>query len=338
MFNLKLGSIALAFEIAGWGIVSAMGERSDTALLGYFVLHAVASAVLALCVFPMLRGGSNRARWPMLCLISVFAFVVPILGFVSVVLAALTIRNYPLLQNKVPFASIELPEFDVHQQMQGTPRTAGMRALLNNAQVPAQSRFEALVSLSHVSGHIASPMLKDVLNDRSDDLRLLAYGMLDRMEQKISRAIHEKSQILSAAQAYAAKHQAPLSPRGVQAAHSLADLYWELIYQGLASDDMRDFAVQQSLAYSEIVLAQDPDDGPLIVRKGRLLQALGRRDEASACYDKALALKLPKTQVLPYQAEIHFHRGEFDQVRAVMRTLKPHNSLPKLRPVIDYWS
>lgn len=338
MLNLKLGLAALSLELSSWSLMGMFLERSEPALLSYFALHGAACVLLALCVLPWLIGDRSRPRWAVVCLIAVFAFVIPVVGFFLVVLAILTIRTYPARSRELPFDSVELPEFDLHQHLQGASRSTGMRALLKNPQAPAQTRFHALVSLNHISGHIASPLLRDALNDHSDDMRLLAYGMLDRMEQRISQSIHEASVLFQQAERQAAARKTPLSSEGLEAARKLSDLYWELIYQGLASDDMREFSVQTSLRYCDLVLSHKPDDGPLHLRRGRLLHALGRQDEALQCYAQALQLQLPETQVLPYKAEIYFERGDFTRVRAIMRQLGQHSTLPKLRPVIDYWS
>ena len=338
MINVKWGIAALALEIGSWASVDFLSNRSDAALLSYLALHATASALLALSVYPLLGGARSQPRWAVLSLIACFSFVVPIVGFIAVVLAVIAIRVSDTRTHSDSYATVTLPEFDLHQNLNAAGRATGMRSLLNNRAAPKQNRFTALVSLNHVSGHVASPMLRDVLNDQNDDLRLLAYGMLDRMEQKISNAIHEETQIWKHELQQSQEHDTVVSERGLTAAHRLSDLYWELIYQGLASDDMRDFAIQESLRYCELVLDHKLDDGPLTLRRGRLLHAQGRLQEAQICYLLALQQDLPETQVIPYQAQLHFERHEYAQVKELMRSLKPHNTLPKLRPLIDYWS
>ena len=74
------------------------------------------------------------------------------------------------------------------------------------------------------------------------------------------------------------------------------------------------------------------------LRRGRLLHALGRPQEAEHAYDKARALGLPATRVLPYLAQLAFERRDHAQAQALMRELRQWGALPRLRPVIDYWS
>ena len=46
----------------------------------------------------------------------------------------------------------------------------------------------------------------------------------------------------------------------------------------------------------------------------------------------------PATRVLPYQAELCFERRDFAGARRLMLELANWGSLPRLRPVINYWT
>ena len=93
-----------------------------------------------------------------------------------------------------------------------------------------------------------------------------------------------------------------------------------------------------SLHYTEISLNQTPNDAGLHLRQGRLLQSLGDAHAALRAYNQALTLGLPKTRIVPYLAEVAYDIGDFDTVRALMNEMGDWQSLPRLRPVIRYWS
>ena len=124
----------------------------------------------------------------------------------------------------------------------------------------------------------------------------------------------------------------------MQAAEKLSALYWELVYQNLAQGDMRNYAISESLRYCERVLAQQPQHPQHNLRRGLLLHALGRMDEAEQAYARAQQLGLPATRVLPYLAELSFEQRDFAKTRQLMQQLDEWSALPRLRPVIDYWS
>ena len=124
----------------------------------------------------------------------------------------------------------------------------------------------------------------------------------------------------------------------MQSSQRLSDLYWELNYQDLVQGDLHQHALRESLRYCEEVLRSEPDNASLVLRQGRLLHALARHDEAQSAYARARALGLPATRILPYQAELCFAQRDFAQTRALMQELGQWSALPRLRPVIDYWT
>lgn len=329
MFQPKLGLFALALEAAAWAGFT-VGSTSDGALAIYLLAHGAGSAILALAVVSLLPRRFTQARLPMALLMFGTSFAIPALGFAAVLGGIFLLHVLPARRREDAFTAVELPEIDVHQRSGTGFRQAGMRSFLANAKAPVATRLRALVALQNVSGRVASPLLRDVLSDPSDDIRLLAYGMLDSKEKRLNGAIHQESQRLQAAPPGSASH--------AEAAGKLADLYWELVYQELVQGDLRVHALQQSLAYTRIPLARTPDNAALHLRHGRLLQSLGEPAAARDAYHRALALGMPKTRIVPYLAEVAYDLGEFGVVRRLMGELDDWQSLPRLKPVIGYWN
>jgi hypothetical protein len=336
MFNLKFGVSALLLETGAWSSTVLLRERSDLALASYLAAHAGASVLLALALLPLMRSPKARPRWAVLALAAAFSFAVPVAGFVGILLAVAVLYVYRAPVRPEDFGSLQLPEFDLHQRMQGSFRQAGLRSFLGNTQAPAQARMSAMVALQFVSGRVASPLLRTVLSDPSEDLRLLAYGMLDTLEKRINRAIDAELIALAAAQ----RAEGSDSPgaKTLEAAHRLSDLYWELIYQHLVHGDLRAHAIGDSLRYGELVLRHRARQPQLTLRRGRLLHEQGDLQGAADAYAEARALGLPATRVLPYQAELAFEQRDFDAAQRLVAELAQWDALPRLRPVIDYWS
>jgi tetratricopeptide (TPR) repeat protein len=176
-----------------------------------------------------------------------------------------------------------------------------------------------MVALQYVPGRVASPLLRDVLSDPAEDIRLLAYGMLDNQEKRINRAIDDELQQFGQATTDAAR---------LAAAQRLSDLYWELVYQRLALGDLRQYAIDESLRYCEQVLAEHPASAAMILRRGRLRHEQGDYAAAEADYRQAQALGLPATRVLPYLAEARFEQRDFAGASRLVQELSAWNSLP----------
>lgn len=329
MFQQKLGLYALTLEASAWANM-AMGVRDDRVLLFYLLAHAGASMLIALIVQPFLPAYLSRQRLPALLLMFIVCYTVPVLGFVAIIGGVFLLHNRMPIVRSDTFHAVDMPEFDPHLRFGTGFRQAGMRSFLSNAKAPLATRMRALVALQNVSGRIASPLLRDVLTDPSDDIRLLAYGMLDNKEKLLNQSIHNETTRFN--------NSIAGSFDRIEAAKRLADLYWELVYQELAQGDLRQHALAQSLHYTDISLSQTPNDAGLHLRQGRLLQSLGNAHAASHAYNHALTLGLPKTRIVPYLAEVAYDIGDFDTVRALMNEMGDWQSLPRLRPVIRYWS
>ncbi len=329
MFQPKLALYALTLETGAWLGIAA-GGNSDRALLLYLLAHAGSSALLALLALPMLPQRLSTPRRATALLLFATSYAVPLLGILAVIAGIWLLKRLQPTAHGDVFQALDLPELDPQQRPGVGFRQAGMRAFLANARAPVATRLRALVALQNVPGRVASPLLRDVLSDASEDIRLLAYGMLDNKERHLNEAIHRETQRFEAASPDGAEH--------AEAARRLSDLFWELVYQELAQGDLRTHALHRALHFTDIALAATPDDAGLFLRIGRLRQSLGDPDAAQAAYARAQALGLPKTRILPYLAELAFARNDFATVRTLMHELGDWQSLPRLQPVIRYWS
>lgn len=325
---IKLGSAAFTLELGAWAQL-ALGGSGDADLMLYLTAHGGASALLALFSYAFLPPGYRVPRLPILLLLFALIFFIPVLGFVGALATILAVPFLPQLTAAAKFRSVRLPDLDPHERIGGMGfRQPGMRGFLANSQAPVPMRLRALVALSNVPTRLASPLLRDLLADPAEDLRLLAYGMLDGQEKKLNAAIHAELQ---------AWRDAPDEAARAAAAGRLAALYWELIYQGLVQGDLKRHACQQGLKYSGEALAARRDDAALHFLHGRLLHEDQRPDEARAAYRQALALGLPASRVIPYLAELAYDEGRFDEVRSLLAALRAWPGMPRLAPVLRFW-
>lgn len=332
MPNPISGLCAALLELGAW----LAGGSADQALAWYLSVHALASLALARFALAWLPDAAARPRRAVFLLLAGCAYAVPIAGFLGVLGGIAYLRRQRSTPPVRVFESVQLPEFDPHQRPAAGFRQAGLRCFLGNSDAPMTARIGAMVALQYVSGRLASPLLRDVLADPSEDIRLLAYGMLNDQEKRINRAIDEALRQFHGAGG-AGGGGAP-EPRALAAARRLSDLYWELIYQELVQGDLRAHAIGESARYCRLVLAREPDHAALHLRLGRLEHQLGRHGAAEVAYRQAQRLGLPATRILPHLAELRFAEGKFAEVRQLMAELADWGSLPRLRPVIDYWN
>lgn len=327
--ELKLALGALLAELAALALLY-LGS-SDTALLyEFFLLHGLASAMAAPFVWAFLPARYRQPRLAVLLLLFSVCFFIPVLGlggfFVGVILSVW----WPRLGNREPFSEVRTPRFQLQHgpQRLGHLRMGQVRNQLSSITVPLELRMKALLALQEVPGRQASEILRDVMADPSDDLRLLAFGMLDGKEKQLNERIHAASEALKAAKDPQAEFAA---------SKQLAELYWELVYQGLVQGDMRRYALEQVKKHVGKALAHHQADGGLWVIAGRMRMLEKDYDGARSAFETAVEKQFPRVRVEPYLAELAFLRRDFAAVRQHMNKIQKEGRSQQMALVADYW-
>jgi hypothetical protein len=300
----------------------------ERALGAYLLPHLLASALLAgfgLRQMPWLAAGSPRAAAALMFSLSAF---IPVLGFAGVAAGLWAGRYRHAVRDGLGLRRLHLPPLDARRPVTRPPG-ARIGGVLANPHVPTARRLQALAALQHVPGRVASPLLRELLEDDSEDLRLLAYGMLDRKEKALNAAIHAARQRLHSA----------TTPLARALAHTqLAGQYWELIYQGLARGELREHAARTGLAHAEAALALRPAGGGLHLRRGQFLLALARGEAAREAFETARQHGIPDHRVLPQLAELAFQARDFAAVRAALAPLASWPGSTRLTRVLQLWA
>src|SRR5262249_46513912 len=158
--------------------------------------------------------------------------------------------------------------------------------------------------------------------------RLVAYGILDAREKSINARIHAATQRLG---------KMPPARERAQLERQLADLYWEMIYQGLVQGDLRDHAMSQVRKHLDQALSLDPEDAGLWSLCGRIASVEGNFGEAERAFGRAREFGLPEVRVLPYLAEVAFRQRNFDEVEEYARKLAATPQVQRIAQVMKYW-
>ena len=328
MINLKLGAAALSLETSGM-VTALLNEGSDWTLLMFLLQHAGASLLLALFVWHFLPERFRNPRSQVLALIFNFSFFIPVLGLLGM-LAAVFLSSYRRRAVVAqPFAKLSLPEFVLSlREPDAKFSQGGIKSRLAQPSIPTQQRLQALLALQGMPARVSSPMLQDMLGDASDDIRLVAYGLLDSREKKINAQIHRELVRLKTAKG---------SDIRLIGLRHLAELYWELVYTGLAQGDLRDHALRQALSYTNDALLLAPFDTGLWFLKGRILLEFKMYDDAYQIFGMAIAHGFPESRVLPYIVEIAFNRRDYRTVSDLLSRISILQVTPRMKGAIRYW-
>lgn len=304
--------------------------NSLTALVTVSALHAVCCAVLATCAFVLLPARYRQSKVWAWGLMFNFAFIAPVLGPIGILLIIhfTLIRKTDTLGQATP-RTIELPIYDVQTHESARAGQGAIRSRLTS-NVPANVRMQSLLTLQVVPSGVANPILENLLGDATDDVRLVAFGMLDAAEKKLSVQIHRAQKNL----------EKPLSPKArYDGYRHLAELHWELIYQALVQGELRKHALSEALQCLEAAMALEPHpEAGLLFLKGKILLAQGFAQHSETAFKAAMHLGQPENSVLPYLADLAYQQRAFEEVRAYMRRLLPLQVSPRTHTIIDLWT
>ncbi len=324
---------AAALEGAALSMLNRTGSLAD--LAGYFALHALASTLVAVLAWALLPANYKQPYAPACALLWAFAFFIPGLGVAAILVVVQIARLFPRILRTSRFAMVRMPEFSGVQREateRGDLRAGDARRILKDTSLPLETRLRVLVALQVMQPKAAVPLLMGLLSDPSEDIRLLAYSMVDTWEKDLVQKI-QKAQI-SLAEARKHNDRVPV----INALRRLAELHWMQADTGLARGDLRRFALERSREMCEETLQLDPDVPGIWELYMNVLIGLGDLEWAMRAVKLARNLDVSLAKVWPMAAQIAYLRRDFDAVRRYMARLPDDALLPSaVQRTAAYW-
>lgn len=324
----KLGIGGIAAQIAALALLARAGN-STALLLTFLMMQGLAAAMIAMVLWRLLP---RRFRVPFAWsygYLFVFCFLVPLAGGMICVGSLLIARFFPGRRPTAGIGLVGLPVFVTHLISRVTHGGgARLRAQLGNTRAPLPERMTALVAMQSMPARTSSPVLRDLLADSADDVRLLAYGMLDGAEKQLTQKILLELPRLEAAQDD--RERGEINKR-------LADLYWELIYQNLVQGDVYRYTADQVERHARAALEVDADQAGLWYMRGRLALTRDEPAQARGWLQRAEALGFARERTLPLLAEAAYLERDYAAVRAILLSFDSPSPLPLVRPLLRYW-
>ncbi len=331
MITAIVGLLALVLEVIAVFWLTPLTEGNPTNLLGFLLVHGLASLCLSAFVAAALPPHMRRPVGPVILLLFGFSFFIPVLGLIGQVIAVLVAKYLPRHVPELPYAEIppvefEFPPREIRERTKYGP--GGLTSRLRDTGVPKEARFKSLLALQGMPAKIANPLLQEMLGDPADEVRLVAYGILDNQEKNINQLVHEEVLKL---------REATTTEMKLIALRRLAELYWELVYGGLVHGDVRAHAMGETEKYLNQAMELAPDDAGLWFLKGRVL--MFKRDPAAeAALHRAVANGLEESRVLSYLGQIAFERRDYAEVRRIFGSLAEGQFSPRLKNAVKYWA
>lgn len=298
-------------------------------LLLFLTGHAIASSMFSLLLATALPRRYEVNSRGALALFFSFSFFIPVFGAVGMLTALVYFRYFQRTVNRTEFFSVPLPPF---MSEAGGPAPGmgegGAWSRLRTVELPRTSRLKALLAVGSGSGLNSSRLLQLATSDNDDEIRLLAFNLYDRREKVISAAISDALKALRRAEEPAEQ---------AQLCRTLAFAYWEVLYNGMAKNELAAFFADQSVSYADRALQLGGDDAGLQVLLGRIYLWKGELERAEACIQAALEQGAHRDRIIPYLAEFAFRRRDFATLKSYFRTDPLLRYKPGIGPVASFW-
>jgi polysaccharide biosynthesis protein PelE len=328
--------------VAGLGLeVGALlmldpGVTQDELLVLFWGFHALAASLIA---YGALMLTPSHWRHPPVLVWGFFfsfGFFIPVLGMVGLLVVLHVALRYPKSLGVRNYREIREPQYLMtlrESRERSDIRAAQARHILNDPKRSVDSKLRVMLALQHMRPKVAVPLLQGLLSDPVEDLRLLAYSMLDAWEKDLAQRIGVSQQALADATSRDSKREM------INACHQLAELYWEQVDTGLARGDLKTFALEQAKEQCERALSLDPKLAGLWLHYGCVLMELGNVPAAEKAFRLAHKTGMSDIHVMPYLARIAYELNRFQDVRTFLKRINQGVHLSQgLHQVVHFWS
>jgi hypothetical protein len=198
----------------------------------------------------------------------------------------------------------------------------------------AERRLQAMLRVRRLPPRLQAPLARLALADPAEDVRLLAFSLIERL-----RGEHEAALRIWTAR----RAQATTRVERGKAHLRLAEIQWEMAYHGLCEGAVLEHTLEQALAQTDEALAAAPSslaaaEAPIHMLRGRILLRLDRFPAAEVAFRRALGSGQEPAKVLPYLAECAFRLRHFPALRWYLTRLRSvGGSLGPFGPVMEHW-
>lgn len=321
--------VLLALTLEASGVAGLLSPQpGNVHLIAYLLAHAIACAILAAVLLRLLP---RRYRGqPVIAALFLFTlqFAIPFIGSAGVLVGILLALYLPRSRREIPWQEVAIPELPfqpINMDLQVIYSQGGLRQVLREAS-NTDKRLTALMATRQMNDRDAIDILREALKDPADDVRLLAYSMLEQKEKTLAHRAGVLQQAL---------HKEDSRKQTVRQ-RRLAQTWWEMAYLGLAQGGLRQYYLNSARTLLlELVNAHSRQNDWRLL--GRVELALENVDGADEAFRMALAEGSAAELILPYLGEVAFLRRDFKQVREHLSACPPERFHPANRPIIEAW-
>ncbi|ACD66172.1 MAG TPA: tetratricopeptide repeat protein [Sulfurihydrogenibium sp.] len=296
------------------GILSLFIENIYISLSLFFFFHGLAAFLLTTALYLFLPKRIRSRKWEPL----VFIFLIGFFGFIVGYLFLFILTLYLFrAQKNIEFKPIETfsieeiedEDFDFSGRRFGE---GAILSILRKDNVPSDLKLRAFMSLSDLPSPITYFLIKENIGNPMDEIRLMAFSVISKMEKQLNDKIHELNLRL--------KDNDLSEEEKAKIYFELAQVYWDFVFFHIVDKEFENFAIEKALYYAEEGLKLKKDFIPYFLI-GRIYLRLKDYKKAKEYLELAFNFKEFKYKVIPYLAECYFYEKDFKKVKELFSQL-----------------
>ena len=318
--GLLIELLAVWVFIAGW--------HGPVGLTTILFVHLIGCAVLIVGVYLALPPNYKRPVGGGFAFLATAAVLAPPLGALGLVMGMLPGLYFAYREKPEEWDALAIPDLPF-QPVTVNPNDVFMRDGLSSVLMhfdDRNRRQQAILACRHLPRRDAVPILRSGLSDSADEVRLLAYAMLNSIERDL------ESQLNAVRDAIVAN-----GDRDGELHEERAMLFWEFSYLQLAKGSVEELMLTKARDAIDTAIEAQATAQRWLMR-ARICLELKNYDDAESALRHAERLGLSPDDAAPRWAELAFNRGDFQDVApALQRMSKRAANNPVMRPVMEYW-
>lgn len=256
---------------------------------------------------------------PYLMLLGFFlCFTLPVFGSITILLLINWLRRSQKAFRTIHIHTLPLTKIYTPLKQRRGIGSLTAQLFYNDKKAIEDMKLNALNDAVMLNPQKINPIIRTLLSDKQDEIRLLAFQLLNKQENELLPHINDCLKSLETAHTPAAQFFYQ---------KELACLYWELDFRGLIEEKLSNFTLNKSLNYGKAALILNPSDLSLLLLLGRIYLKL--KDYASAHMHFELYITHGgfKDRVISYLAEIYFYEKKYQNIKQL---ITDHQSQPTL--------
>jgi hypothetical protein len=284
-----------------------------TTFLAFLTLHLFASIGIAFLVYLGLPSKYKEPKVYVLTFLFLFIFFIPIVSYVGFFLYVTFFKKVVKEEDFKPLY-LDFKKLFLIDEVQFVRRMfgeGGVVMYIKNRNLNPELRLKAFLIISENISPQTIKLLKLGLSDTVDEIRLLSFSILSRLEKKLNDEIYK------------------LEQEGVEKNRlKIAKLYWEFIYLNLADEIFQKIIIKRIL---ELLDGLDSKEAKMLYLKIYLLEKN---------FDKIreiLSTMEENEETAPYFMEIAYYDRDFDRIKELMRKYPSIRFVPKFYPIYRLW-